>query len=68
MKKLQYWKETHNGEDFENRNVLESTQFKNISVVEVEQFFEGKQLYSKNNNANNNDNNTKSTLGINNYM
>ena len=67
MKKLQYWKETHNGEDFENRNVLESTQFKNISVVEVEQFFEAKQLYSKNNNANN-DNNTKSTLGINNYM
>jgi hypothetical protein len=67
LKKLQYWKETHNGEDFENRNVLESTQFINISVVEVEQFFEAKQLYSKNNNANN-DNNTKSTLGINNYM
>jgi len=66
LKKLQYWKETHNGEEFENRNNLELTQFNNISVEEVEQFFEAKQMYSKNNNANNNDNNTNSTPGISN--
>jgi hypothetical protein len=67
LKKLQYWRETHNGEDFQNRNVPELTQFNNISVKEVEKFFKAKQLYSKNN-ANNNNYNTKSPPGINNYI
>ena len=67
MKKLQYWKETHNGEHFINRNVPELTEFNNISVEEVEQFFKAKQLYCKNN-ANNVNYNTESTPGINNYI
>ena len=37
--KLKFWKDTHNGQDYECRNKLEDEQFENINVNQINQFY-----------------------------
>ena len=61
--KLRYWKDTHNGQEYECRNKLEDEQFENITVNQINQYYLTNLNYCRNNlNGNNYEKNSEGII------